>query len=287
MEKEKFDIYEMINNKIIDLLEQGNIPWHQPWVTQLPISERGRQYRGINIWLLQSSAAMAGYKSNVWLTYNRAQEMGGNIIPTESKNFTVVILWQWVIKKNDDDGSENKFPFLRYYRVYNYEQTENLPERKLTLPEIQKISSYDAVYNNMSNKPKLIENGVTGAYYIPTKDEIHLPAGFKSTEGFYATFWHELIHSTGHPDRLGRFNLEHSDSFGSERYSKEELIAELGSSYLCGINDILPNQIKNSAGYIQSWLKALKNDKRMIILSASSAQKAVDYILGKENYTNE
>jgi antirestriction protein ArdC len=104
---------------------------------------------------------------------------------------------------------------------------------------------------------------------------------FRSSEEYYSTFFHELTHSTGHKSRLGRDGFESVQSFGSESYSKEELVAEVGAAMLCGVTGIENRTLGNSAAYLKTWIERLKSDSRLIVTAASAAQKAADYILGK------
>lgn len=121
------------------------------------------------------------------------------------------------------------------------------------------------------------------AWYRPSTDTVGMPARglFNSSEQYYNTLFHELTHSTGHPSRIGREGIEKLNTFGSERYSREELVAEMGAAMLCGLTGLAPHTLENSAAYLQSWLRALKADSRMVVAAASAAQKAADFILGK------
>ena len=120
------------------------------------------------------------------------------------------------------------------------------------------------------------------AWYRPSTDTVGMPSrnAFDSTEAYYSTLFHELTHSTGHPSRVGRERIEDIAAFGSESYSKEELIAEMGAAMLSGITGISPPTIPNSAAYLQGWINRLRGDSKLLVSAASQAQKAADYILG-------
>jgi antirestriction protein ArdC len=171
---------------------------------------------------------------------------------------------------------------LRYYRVFNLEQTEGIAD-KLGLSSTARTPNLDEcqrIVAEMPNAPHIQQDH--RAWYQPANDTIGIPSktAFSSVEAYYATLFHELTHSTGHPSRIGRDGIEKLNSFGSESYSREELIAEMGSAFLCGQAGISPAVIDNSAAYLQSWINVLKGDSKLIVSAASQAQKAADYILG-------
>ena len=134
----------------------------------------------------------------------------------------------------------------------------------------------------MPSKPELKNDGGNKAFYRPLTDSIHLPkwSRFETAEEYYCTLYHELIHSSGYKSRLNRKGITEHNSFGDEDYSQEELIAEIGSAFMCGMTGIEKTTLKNSSAYIQNWLKKLQNDKRLIVIAAAQAQKAVDWICG-------
>lgn len=280
------DIYQIINNKIIELLEQGAVPWRKPWNAQSNypcnlISKKN--YRGINVFLL----ACQHYSCPWWLSYKQVQEKGGHVI--KGAKSTPVIFWKWLDKADPetadcDDAQTGKIPLLRYYNVFNLEQTEgiNIPEPEETHNELNSIAAAEEVIASMPLCPD-IRHGGNRAYYSPTLDYIQLPNQhtFDTIEEYYNTCFHELAHATGHSNRLGRKSILEPSYFGSHEYSKEELVAEMGAAFLSGHCCIENNTIINSAAYIQGWLKSLKNDKTLLVLAAAQAQKAADYILNK------
>lgn len=269
------NVYEIITDRITALLDKGIIPWRKPWhPDDMPTSfDTGKPYRGINIWMLRGTQLAAGYTSNYWITYKKAQERGAQV--RKGEHGTPVVYWHWI--ETDDD----KFPVLKYYTVFNVEQCENLdypkPEPRNHEPDIEAAQE---IYNHMPNKPQ-VKIGGDRAYYSPTLDYIGMPPAetFDHMPEYYSVLFHEMTHSTGHASRLGRFDTRTHHNFGDQDYSKEELVAELGAAYLCATVGIEQDTLTNSTAYIQSWLGALENDKRMIVYAAAQAQKAADYIL--------
>jgi antirestriction protein ArdC len=133
----------------------------------------------------------------------------------------------------------------------------------------------------MPNRPTITHHEAR-AYYTPVQDTVNMPACrlFPKVEHYYSVLFHELTHSTGHWQRLHRQTLTDLCPFGSTNYSKEELVAEMGAAFLCGVAGIANETVDTSVAYIQSWLTKLQNDTRLVILAAAQAQKAADYILG-------
>ncbi len=176
-------------------------------------------------------------------------------------------------------------PFLlRYYRVFNLCQTEGIAE-KLGLGEsprpVPSIEQCEHIVSAMPNAPRMEQSNA--AWYRPSTDTVGMPARglFSSAEEYYSTLFHELTHSTGHSSRIGREGIEILNTFGSESYSKEELVAEMGAAMLCGVTGIAPATIQNSAAYLKTWIERLKSDSRLLVSAASAAQKAADYIRGE------
>jgi antirestriction protein ArdC len=228
--------------------------------------------------------APQGYGSRYWLTFNQANRLGGHIRKGEKSS--IVTFWKIGTEKTvvDDGGNERKSrPFLlRFYRVFNVEQTEGIAD-KLGIgkasPRIPNLDQCDKIVAEMPHKPVIIQDG--RAWYKPSTDVIGMPSrnAFESPEAYYATLFHELTHSTGHSSRIARDGIEKLNEFGSESYSREELVAELGSAMLCGVTGIEPATIANSAAYLKAWIDVLRGDSKLIVSAASQAQKASDYIL--------
>jgi antirestriction protein ArdC len=276
-------VYQIVTEKIIEKLESGVVPWRKPWRTESPCNlVSQREYSGLNRILLASD----GYSSKFWLTLNQANKLGGRI--KKGERSSIVTFWKKNLytKKNQETGDdETRQGFLlRYFRVFNLSQTEGIAEN-LGLGEsaqpVPNIGVCDAIVKGMPNRPDII--GSDRAWYSPVSDQVGMPAreNFLGSEEYYSTFFHELIHSTGHRSRLHREQFDNPVRFGSESYSKEELIAELGASMLCGVSGIAPRTLDNSASYLKSWISRLRGDSRLIISAASAAPKASDFILGK------
>ena len=219
------------------------------------------------------------------------QDLGGRVKKGEKAN--LVILWLWVDENADKRSHEvvgRKHPMLRYYFVFNVSQCTGLPVKpeQLELKPNDPIETCEGIVAAMPNRPKIVHNE-SEAYYQPWADFINMPKiqVFESSNAYYATLFHELIHSTGHEDRLNRKELMEMTKFGSELYSIEELTAEIGSCYLTSYAGIAVNGLTNSVAYLQGWLNRLKQDKKFIVYASAHAQKAVDYILNIKHEDNE
>lgn len=276
-------IYDMITDRIIKILEQGEIPWRKSWASiGIPANfKTKRVYRGINFLMLAS----ANRATRWWLTFNQVKELGGKV--KKGERSTPVVFWKWLEKPteevNDNGDTENgtrRFPMVRYYNVFNLDQTEGItiPDESRN-PEFSPIEQAEQIISNMPNRPEMKE-GVRPVYY-PIRDVVECPAAqfFDSSAEYYAAIFHEIMHSTGTEKRLNRYHSTDNDSFGSEAYSQEELVAEIGAAFLATEAGFIDDTITNHAAYVQGWLKALKNDKKMILVAAGQAQKAADYIL--------
>jgi antirestriction protein ArdC len=195
------------------------------------------------------------------------------------------VLWKLKeLEELDKDGKPKTIPYLRYYTVFNAAQIDDIefPEPAIETIDYNPIDRAESIVAGYTGKPE-IKYGFTLACYRPPLDEVNMPAPerFSSAEEHYGTLFHELVHSTGHEKRLARRGSHEVRHFGDEAYSKEELVAEMGAAFLNSEAGIEAPTLENSAAYIQSWLKALKNDSKILIQAASLAQKAADYILGK------
>src|SRR5260370_608013 len=226
-----------------------------------------------------------GYGSRYRLTFNQAAKLGGNVRKGDLSS--LVTVWNIGEEKisRQKEGTEVKSkPFLlRFYHVFNVEQTEGIAD-KLGLtgasPRVPDLEQCEAIVSGMPNPPKREQD--SRAWYRPSSDTVGMPARglFTSPEEYYSTLFHELTHSTGHSSRVGREGIEQLNTFGSESYSKEELVAEMGAAMLCGVTGIAPSTVQNSASYLQSWIARLRGDNKLLVSAASAAQKAADYIRG-------
>jgi antirestriction protein ArdC len=282
-------VYEIVTAKIIEQLENGVAPWKKPWRCEPPCNlVSGKEYRGINPFLLASQ----GYGSRYWLTFNQASKLGGFV--KKGAKSSLVTFWnigeEKLIRKADGTDHKSKPILLRYYNVFNIEQTEGIADTLglgNAAPRVPSIEQCEAIVNGMPNAPAMSQSDK--AWYRPSTDCVGMPSQslFGSAEEYYSTLFHELTHSTGHQSRVGRDGIQHVESFGSESYSREELIAELGAAMLCGVTGISPATIQNSASYLQCWISRLRGDSKLLVSAASAAQKAADYIRNKSAKAEE
>lgn len=281
----KFDLYQTVTDRIITLLEAGTIPWRKPWSSAGPPMNAitKRSYQGINLWLLLTLP----YGSNLFLTWDQLKRAGGSVVKGETGHF--VVYWQvddQNMQQAEPDTQKKKIQ-MRYHKVFNVEQCTGLPPAVLESHherQLDPLKACEHIIVNMPNKPRIFHGKRRASYEVAT-DYLNMPnmKNFESSEAYYCTFYHELIHSTGHEKRLARKTITEMAEFGSPPYSNEELIAELGSCYLCAHAGILPTEIQNSAAYIKGWLDRLTPDSRVLITSSTAAQKAADYILNKQS----
>jgi len=286
----RIDIYEEVTNQIIAMLEAGTKPWAPSWAQgagSFPLRSCGKHYQGINILLLWATAITRGYANPYWMTFKQALELGGNV--KKGEKGTRVVYVGLVTKKDDDaqaDGDQDERKgrvFLKHYTVFNVEQIEGLPEGKFPTPEpvIQnredRDQSLDALFAAYGVP---IHEQEGGAFYTPLTDRITMPhfESFTSANAFYATLAHEAIHSTGHRDRLNRETLrDYSKSLAIR--AREELIAEIGASFVCAAIGMEPTQREDHAAYVAHWISHLRNDKKAIFQAATAAQAASELIL--------
>jgi len=282
------DVYTRVTDRIIADLEKGIRAWLKPWSVEhtagritKPLRHNGTPYRGMNILLLWGEAMDRGYAAPIWMTYNQAQELGAQVRKGE-RGSLVVFANSFTKTETNDKGEdiEHEIPFMKGYTVFNVEQIDNLPTHYYAqpvdpLPLSQRIENADRF---LSNTAATIHHGGNRAFYSPAHDTIQLPPfeAFKDKESYYATALHELTHWTRHERRLARdFGRQR---FGDVGYAREELVAELGSAFLCADLGITPEIREDHAAYLASWLKVLKEDKRAIFSAAAHAQRAADYL---------
>lgn len=283
MTKEKFNIYEEVTNRIIEQLENGVVPWHRPWTGIMSgaynrVSKK--PYSLLNQMLLKHDGEYATFKQ--W------KDLGGTIKKGEKSE--IVVFWKMLQVEETKDGKTEKktIPLLKYINVFHVSQVDGVEAKSIKLEEHEPIKEAEIIKNEYAKRENLLIKEVVSnrAFYSPTCDYIQVPCKeqYMDITEFYSTLFHEMVHSTGHRDRLKRLDPSVKlASFGSEDYSKEELIAEIGSAFL--MNHIGIESIKtfnNSASYIKSWLEVLRNDNRFIVSASSKAEKAMKYILGTE-----
>ena len=282
------NVYEVINQRIMELLESNVMPWRKTWnvATNQPKNLiSNKEYRGINVFML----ACMPFSSPFWLTFKQCQDKGGQV--KKGMKSTPVVFWKWV-ESTDEKGINmtdtlfnKKIPMLRYYNVFNLDQVKGIeppPSTEIVTNTFTPIERAEQIVAGMPLCPE-IKWGGNGASYSPVWDRVKIPKpdAFESPEEYYNTLFHELSHSTGNEKRVGRKGIQEPSFFGSHLYSREEMCAEFSASFLSGHAGIENTTIVNSAAYIAGWLKALRNDKTLLVHAASQAQKAADYILGK------
>ena len=277
--------YERITERIETLLAAGVVPWHKPWKASTGLPRNlitQKPYRGINVFLLMSM----GYESPHWLTFRQAIQLGGTVKKGEKS--CPVVFWKQFKIEDEESGEAKKIPMLRIYHVFNAAQCEGLKAVPAAEEVPLAVTSAAEIVTKMPHPP-IIKHGMVAAGYSPAKDTIEMPERkrFETEDAYHATLFHELVHSTGHASRLKRQSIMEKNGFGSVPYCKEELVAELGSAFLCGQAEIVDRTIDNSAAYIEGWLDSMKDDPTLIVYAAAQAQKAADFILGRTFQENE
>ena len=292
----KFDAYQMVTDRICAMMEQGFIPWDKPWAMAKDSAWSGCDghiYSLINQFLLAdpekkytSWEDMEKDVAGEWVTFKQAIDRGGNV-KKGAKGRKIVFFT--MIPEKDEDGNETKklFPFLKWTTVFKIDQCEGI-EQKFhkdadCLYDFNPDQTADDVAAEYLQREgvKLMVKKSNKASYSPETDTVKmpLPEQFRNSAEYYSTLFHELTHSTGHQKRLKR--IVKTAAFGDDDYSAEELVAEIGSaSILATLGIENAGTLRNSAAYIQGWLKALKNDKRLIVTASARAEKAIKLILG-------
>lgn len=284
------NVYEMVTDRIIEKLEQGEIPWKKSWTSNnIAVSRSsGKAYGIINQIMLDCGGEYA--------TFNAIKKMGGKV--KKGSKAKQIIEWKMLdvaVKDSegnavlDDNGKPKtrKQPMLKFVNVFNIENdTEGLELKYITPTEYnddnERMEELDRIvedYCTRANVRVREEKDSNSAYYMPSCHSVTVPQlqQFTGTAEFYGTLFHELGHSTGHPTLLNR---PMGDKFGSKGYAKEELIAELTScAILNKVGLETEDTFENNAAYIQSWLKALKDDKTLLVNASANADKAVNLIL--------
>ena len=288
------DVYAKITDRILTALKEGVVPWHKPWDAENGRPRNlisGKPYRGVNLWLLSHQEG-----GPFWLTYRQASQIGGHV--KKGATGSTVIFWKFMARKGgkkngepdgeEQDGRGEQYAMARAYTVFNASQCE-LPEEwaaraRVVIPEMdaaQKIASCEKIVSEMPGRPAITHGGCA-AFYQQRLDRVTMPeaGSFASPELYYSTLFHELTHATGHAGRLNRSTLVDAVRFGDTNYSKEELVAEMGAAYLCGMAGVENRTTNDSASYIQGWLNKLSDDPKLLVQAASQAQRAADHILG-------
>lgn len=280
----KFDTYQEVTDRVIAAIESGDLPWRNGWDGQgalrQPLRANGVPYRGVNVLLLWMSAAAQGFAGQHWVTFKQAQACGAQVRKGE-KATRIVFFKQLEVEGEGGEDDTRRIPMLRSYNVFNSDQVDGLPESIATAPLVDHGAMRDAEREAaLRSCGAVINEGGTRAFYRLRTDEVTMPdfERFSDGQAWLATLAHELCHWTGHKSRLDR-DMEGQGEFGSPSYAREELVAELGAAFIGARLGIVGDHIESHAAYLQSWLKALKNDKRCIFRAASAAQAAADFVL--------
>lgn len=275
------NVYEIITNKFVESLEKGVIPWHKPWNTNgwAFNYSTGKPYSLVNQMLLAGGE---------YLTFEQVKKLNGKVKKGERGSIVISYFETYDKDKDGNDIPETKKILPRYYYVFEVSQCEGIERKKddSARPDHEPIEEAQAIMNNYFGREAVsLNHHMNGkAYYSPASDEVVLPemSLFKTAQHYYGTAFHEMTHSTMHKDRCNRAEERFGKcvAFGSQEYSKEELVAEIGSAFICSHVGIDSSEIfDNSTAYIQSWLKKLKNDPKFIIEASAKAEKAAKYIL--------
>lgn len=275
------NVYEMVTERIIKQLEQGTIPWQKPWtgVRSGAFNRVSKKpYSLINQAILE--------KPGEYATFKQWKDLGGHI--KKGAKAEMVVFWKIIdVEEKNDKGEieKKKLPLLRYYNVFHISQVEGVEPLKEKLnTEIEPIEEADRIIKEYVDREHITFKECISdkAFYRPMTDTVVVPLKeqFKNTNSFYQVAFREITHSTGAQKRLDR-DIKELAPFGSEIYSKEELVAELGSAFLINHLGIeTEGTFQNSASYIESWLQVLRNDNKFVVSASSKAEKAVNYILG-------
>jgi antirestriction protein ArdC len=281
---EKKNPYEIVTEKILETMRNGVVPWHKPWAGQAAMSmSTNKAYRGINVFLLDP-----GW----WGTAKKIKELGGQI--RKGDKTSVAVFWKRVEPREgelDENGNAKKpFMMLRYFRVLHQDQCDwpdGMPEKFKPLEgaasEEDRITDAEQlveIYKKRDGAPTFTEGGNI-ACYSPATDHIQVPrlTQFDAVDNYYSTVFHEMGHSTGHATRLSREGVVNLGSFGSHRYAREELVAEMTAAMLCHLSGI-DGTVESSAAYLDHWMKQIADDPKLVVKAASEAQRAADYIQG-------
>lgn len=270
----KNEIFSKITNAITEKLQTGILPWRKSWKSGIPTNYISkRPYNGMNF----ISLCLMDYPSQFYLTFLQCREKQGYI--NKGAEGALVVFWKLLEAIKTDEGNDDvkrdRFPLLRYSYVFNLSQTSLYNKEA----ESVKIILADNIIANLKDRP-VIKNNFRKCFYDPLNDYISLPVitDFNCKEEYYSSLFHELIHWTGNPKRLNRFTAARD-----KNYKVEELIAELGSSYLCGLAGIEPAVLDNQAAYVSGWLSLLNGEQKYFIEAVNKAKQAVNYILNDLN----
>lgn len=284
-------IYSQVTDRFIAALEGGVVPWHQSWAVahnQNPVT--GTQYKGINVLLLglaKLDAAKGGAEFGpLWSTFNGWKKLGGTV--RRGERGTQVIYWDVKRRETiDGDGAitEDRVFLLRQYTVFNLTQTDGvtLPDEYVPVVEAAEVDGESiaaGLIDGLADGPR--EVVADAPWYRPSADLVGMPvrAAFDGPAEYWASRFHEYVHATGHTRRLSRPGIAEASSFGSDRYSHEELVAEIGAGFMLARCGLLDATFENNTAYINGWLGRLRGDSSLVVKAASEAEKAAAWLAG-------
>lgn len=273
----KRDIYQEVTDRIVAALEAGTVPWLRPWRDDASGSAlepynaaTSRPYNGVNLLILGSMP----FADLGWLTFKQALDLGGNV--RKGERGTGVVFWKFDRVKDEETGEEKTVPFARMYTVFNVSQCENLDPAKVKRPAapVEGQTDMNAVATRVG---AIVRHGGNKAFYTTAGDFVQMPSlsAFKSADHYQGVLAHELTHWTGHRSRCNR---EFGARFGDRAYAFEELVAEIGSAFLCA-RQCIPLETLQHPSYVASWLEVLKGDKRAIFTASSKAKEAASLLM--------
>lgn len=276
--------YELVNDRILEALRNGVVPWRKPWYEVAPPCNglSNRPYHGVNFFLL----SLSRYLDHRWVTFKQARQLGGFVRANET-GWPIVFWKRWSIDEPDPATGEvqsKSIPILRHFFVFNVEQCEGLDLPKLDYqvkPANEGIAAAEALVAGVPDPPRM-HLGSKQACYYPAIDVVQMPAieVFRTADDYYATLFHELGHATGHEKRLNRAGVTTTPRFGSLDYGREELVAELTSAYLSATAGLDTSLVENAASYLEGWWQLLKADPKAFVVAAGQAHRAADYLRG-------
>ena len=290
--KHNIDIHQELTNAVVESLEaireqygkdHEGFAWDKPWIDTsngMPRNVDGKPYRGINVLLLLIQASKMGYTQNIWGTFKAWKDKGGTIV--KGSKSTRITFYKSYVAKDKETDEENKFFILKTFNVFNLAQVEGVTIQDDNQTLTNTVERDKLIDSFVAQTNAILKDGGNRAFYSPSSDFIGMPKleQFKTTDGYYSTLLHELTHWTG---AMKRCNRDLKNKFGSQANAFEELVAELGSMFLCNKFNILgrdEEQMRNHITYLDSWIKRLKDDKKAIFQASTLAQKAFDFLDG-------
>lgn len=287
--------YQVVADAILSALEEGVVPWRKPWRSTVPgghfNASSAKPYRGINQMLLDVAAWAGGYESPAWVTFRQAKFLGASVRKGERGHR--IVFWKRAFPKGEiaaakrEDREAQSYPMLRYFTVFNAEQLKGAdidPDRaEREAAPWDPIADAELAAREMPMAPTIREGGGGNrCFYTPSQDVVRMAPreAFDRAEDYYGVLFHELAHATGHHSRLDRDTLGAAAAFGDAVYSREELVAEMGSAFVCRELGVQAD-LGNTAAYIEGWRSRIKADPKCLMWAAGRGAKAADWILGR------